>query len=106
MWTKLRSVGSKDGSLSEEDVAILGQTEHIRWNVEQLLTQYRPLTEAEQVSIQEGKASKNELKREKLAHLNIASLKRLESIDPEVIPYDFDMVRAIPGIYRHLQDMQ
>ena len=49
MWTKLRSVGSKDGSLSEEDVAILGQTEHIRWNVEQLLTQYRPLTEAEQV---------------------------------------------------------
>lgn len=106
MWTKLRSVGSKDGSLSEEDVAILGQTEHIRWNAEQLLTQYRPLTETEQVSIQEGKTSKTELKRERLAHLNIASLKRLETIDPEVIPYDFDMVRAIPGIYRHLQDLQ
>lgn len=106
IWTKLRSIGSKDGSLSEEDVAILGQTEHIRWNVEQLLTQYRPLTETEQVAIQKGKASKIELKRERLAHLNIASLERLETIDPRVIPYDFDMVRAIPGMYRHLQDLQ
>lgn len=106
MWTKLRSVGSTDGSLSEEDVDILGQTEHVRWNIEQLLTQYRPLVETEQLAIQEGKASKTELKREKLAHLSIAAQKRLKAIDPEVVPYDFDMVRAIPGIYSRLQNLK
>lgn len=106
MWTKLRSVGSKDGSLSKEDVNILGQTEHVRWTIEQLLTQYRPLVEAEQVAIQEGKATKDELKREKLAHVSIVAQERLKVVDPKVIPYDFEMVRAIPGIYSRLQNLK
>lgn len=104
MWTKLRSVHSKDGTLSEEEVELLARTEHIRWNVEQLLTHYRPLTQAEQEGVLNGELSKNDLKREKFAHLDIASRARLEDIDPGCIPFDANMVSYIPDLYRRLQN--
>jgi hypothetical protein len=104
MWTKLRSVHSKDGTLSEEEVELLARTEHIRWNVEQLLTHYRPLTQAEQEGVLKEELSKNDLKREKFAHLDIASRARLEDIDPGCIPFDANMVSYIPDLYRRLQN--
>ena len=88
LWTKLRSIGSKDGSIPAECISLLGKTEHIRWNVEQLLTQFRPLTEAEQKAVMEGRTTKDQLKREHLAHLDICSRDRLEIIDPEAVPWD------------------
>ena len=45
MWTKLRSV-NYDGTaerLEEDEVSLLAQVEHIRWNMEQLLMGYAPL---------------------------------------------------------------
>ena len=45
MWTKLRSV-NYDGiseRLNDDEVALLSQVEHIRWNLEQLLMGYAPL---------------------------------------------------------------
>ena len=106
MWTKLRSVGSKDGSIPDEMVDILGKTEHVRWNVEQLLTSYRPLLETEQREvISGGDDVKNRYKREERAHLDIASRERLESIDASVIEYDSDLVKKIPGIYKGLKSL-
>ena len=103
MWTKLRSVNSSDGNIEEDDIGILGKTEHVRWNVEQLLVQYRPLTDSEQKGVLEGKLTKAELKREKLAHLDIASQERLCFIDPVALPYDEMLIRGIPNIYKRLQ---
>lgn len=106
MWTKLRSVHSKDGNITDEEVELLAQTEHVRWVAEQLLTHYRPLTEAEQEAILTEKLSKDVLKREKFAHLDIASRARLEVIDPGSVPYDANMVRFIPNLYRRLQNQE
>ena len=104
MWTKLRSVHSQDGALTDEEVELLAQTEHVRWVAEQLLTQYRPLTESEQKGVLAGELSKDVLKREKFAHLDIASRPRLLDIDPGTVPYDANMVRFIPGLFRRLQN--
>lgn len=104
MWTKLRSVGSEDGTIPDSMVEMLGKTEHVRWNVEQLLTRFRPLTEEEQAAVLAGKATKDGLKREKFAHLDIVSCDRLARIDPEAVPWDSMLVRNIPGIYRRLKD--
>lgn len=107
MWTKLRSVGSMDGTIPEEMVDILGKTEHVRWNVEQLLTRYRPLLETEQREvILGGDDVKNRYKREERAHLDITSRERLESVDAGVVEYDPELVKKIPGIYRGLQTLQ
>ena len=103
MWTKLRSAGSGDGTISDKDVPVLGQTEHVRWNVEQLLTGFRPLTADEQKSVQDGTLKKDALKREKYAHLDICSRARLEQVDAGAVAYDDDLVRRIPGVYQNLK---
>jgi hypothetical protein len=99
VWTKLRSVGSKDGYIPGELVPLLGKTEHIRWNAEQLLTQFRPLTEKEQNEVLEGRLNKDDLKREKLAHLDICSRERLEIVDSDAVPFDEELVNSIRTIY-------
>lgn len=54
LWTKLRSIkwDSGNGTLSN-NVSILAQTEHMRWNMEQLLMGYAPLKPEEQQSIKD-----------------------------------------------------
>ena len=96
--------GSEDGTIPDSMVEMLGKTEHVRWNVEQLLTRFRPLTEEEQAAVLAGKATKDGLKREKFAHLDIVSCDRLARIDPEAVPWDSMLVRNIPGIYRRLKN--
>ena len=64
-WTKLRSVGfdSQNMTLSEKDVQLLADVEHNRWNIEQLLMHFRPLTREEQESeIANNNANKKQLK--------------------------------------------
>ena len=102
MWTKLRSVGSKDGYIPAESIPILSKTEHVRWIAEQLLTQFRPLTEDEQKDVIEGRQTKKYLK-ERMAHLDICSCERLEDIDSSVVPIDDALVKAIYALYeKHL----
>ena len=110
MWTKLRSVGSKDGSIPVEYEEVLGEAEHIRWNVEQLLTQFRPLYEKEQkevLRVHDSEAAlkkiKDDLKRTRFAHLDICSIHRLKEVDLSTVSYDLDnVVRKITGNYRGL----
>ena len=99
VWTKLRSANSPDGNIPADMIDPLAMTEHNRWNAEQLLLRFRPLTKAEQ---QEALAAgedflevKNRLKRERMAHLDICSWQRLQEIDPEVIQYDYNFVEQI-----------
>ena len=76
----------------------LAKAEHNRWNVDQLLMNFRPLTKEEQEEVLSGGSvdtqMKGALKRTRRAHLDICSWSRLEEIDPEVIDYDYHMVDA------------
>lgn len=104
MWTKLRSVGSTDGTFPEDSIEIMSRTEHIRWNVEQLLTQFRPLTEQEQNDFTSGVITKSDLKRKRLAHPDICSRERLEVIDPKTVKHDYKYTEVIPKLYEKLHN--
>lgn len=67
LWTKLRCI-EYDGSpfdSNDEIVSILADVEHNRWNVEELLMNFRPLTrEEQQKAIETSNINKNILKSE------------------------------------------
>lgn len=75
--TKLRSIGytkehwDNGKQLSEKQVAILAEVEHNRWNVEELLLGYRPVTKKEQEEIEQKVALKNKKRDEEYAHYDI-----------------------------------
>lgn len=101
MWTKLRSVGYKGSTLFPEQIMLLSDVEHNRWNVEQLLMHYRPLTEEEQSDVINKIKDKETLKGE-MAHLNICSNKRLEelkTVDVAARAYDEGLTTLLPDIY-------
>ena len=99
VWTKLRSADSQDGSIPADMTDILAMTEHNRWNAEQLMLRYRPLTKEEQQEVLDAGSNsidvKNRLKRERMAHLDICSWDRLKEVDPEVLQYDYNFVEQI-----------
>ena len=99
VWTKLRSANSPDGNIPADMIDPLAMTEHNRWNAEQLLLRFRPLTKAEQKEALDAGDGflevKNRLKRERMAHMDICSWLRLQEIDPEVIQYDYNFVEQI-----------
>lgn len=54
LWTKLRSINwDGQSNIDMDNLTILAQLEHIRWNTEQLLLGYAPLLPEEQESIKE-----------------------------------------------------
>lgn len=52
-------------------MAILAEVEHNRWNVEELLLGYRPVTKKEQEEIEQKAALKNKKRDEEYAHYDI-----------------------------------
>lgn len=102
IWTKLRSVHySGKGGLTEEEKELLAKVEHNRWTMEQLLMNYRPLTEEEQKMVCEDmdyftmNVKKEKLKGGKMAHLDICSFERLHEVDPYTVPYDQALMEMI-----------
>ena len=107
VWTKLRSIEYKEGDLSSEQIDILSDVEHNRWNMEQLLMNFRPLTKGEQEEVINGRKDKEVLKGE-MAHLNICSNKRLaelEIIDVGTRAYDKGLTSLLPKIYSELKHL-
>ena len=111
MWTKLRCVGYSDGELTEEQVELLAKVEHNRWNVEQLLLRYHPLKEFERNEFaqliakeEEFLEKKNDMKRLKMAHLDICSNDSLKMIDGNMPELDKQLIRILPQIYKELED--
>lgn len=104
--TKLRSLGYAkltdfSHELNDEEVSMLAEVEHRRWNMEKLLMGFRPLSEEEQQQcLVGGKSIKNQLKKERMAHLDICSLARLREIDPGSVKYDEDVTRIIPTMVK------
>lgn len=102
LWSKLRNMQWSDGKeLTEEELDTMARTEHARWNMEQLLIGYRPLTATEQAEVLENIKLKNPYK-SKLAHYDICSFARLEEIDKGSIRYDIGLSRILPTIYKEL----
>ena len=88
---KLRSVG---GAIKENDVEILAEVEHNRWNVEKLLMGFRPTTEEEHQAILADSKKKKEYKN-KFIHDDIRPFSEL---DEETKKIDIRFTREIPNI--------
>lgn len=113
VWTKLRSINYKGGELSPAEIALLSDVEHNRWNIEQLLLNFRPLTKKEQQEVIDavlgipGKIDRKEELKGEMAHLNICSNKRLAKlrhIDVAARAYDEGLTTLLPDIYARLQN--
>jgi hypothetical protein len=107
LWTKLRCIDFNGDELTDKQLDILAKVEHNRWNVEQLLLRYHPLKQAEQEELLKKHeidtiAKKNELKRLKMAHLDICSNERLLEVDKDILELDRSLVRILPRIYKEL----
>jgi len=109
MWTKLRSVNfdgtafsvSKSEEDKRSDVEVLSDVEHNRWNMEQLLMHFRPLTSTEQAEVLDRIKSKNELKNN-MAHLDICSNKclneKISKVDVVARAYDVGLTELLPEL--------
>lgn len=93
LWTKLRSWPG--GVAGQTDVA--SRVEHNRWNMEQLLMGFRPMTEEEQRKVLADLSLKNDYKG-RMVLLDICSNDRLREIDPVTIAYDEGFVRILPEL--------
>lgn len=129
-WCKLRCIGW-DGvrELADNEVEILAKVEHARWNMEQLLMGYRPLTDKEQYEVVNYDKSANKKQSEKktkegqtekkkkitylslknpyksiMAHLDLCSFKRLLEIDENTTKIDKGFVKILPLTLRGIKD--
>lgn len=93
LWTKLRCVSAIDPASMD----IIAKVEHNRWNMEQLLMGFRPLTEVEQQSVIADFTQKNVFKGN-MAHFDICSNARLKEIDPVTIQYDEGFSSLLPEL--------
>lgn len=82
--TKLRSLGYQPEdlrslhTLPEDQVELLAEVEHNRWNVEELLLGYRPLNAAEEAEYRKGKLDKRYKKHVEFVHCDIRSYSELK----------------------------
>lgn len=103
-WCKMRCIGlSEKRRLTANEVDLLAKVEHARWNMEQLLMGYRPLSAEEQSEVTKDMTKKNPKKSE-MAHLDLCSFERLSDIDKVVIRYDEGFSKIYPLIFDGLKN--
>ncbi len=97
--TKLRSVGYKtnEKKLTEEQVALLAEVEHNRWNIEELLLGYRPVYQNEQEAIRRNPKLKEVKRNNEYVHVDIRPYREL---DAETQKYDIILTRHLPLIMK------
>lgn len=89
---KLNSIGGLDHL--NENIEVLAQVEHNRWNVEKLLMGFRPTTDEEHQKILNEKKTKKEYQN-KFIHDNIRPFKELDMPTQDI---DRNFIREIPKI--------
>ena len=82
--------------LSPLVVEVLAEVEHYRWNMEQLLGGYRPMTDKEAAELSAGLVSRADLK-SRYIHPDLLPYAQLSD---ESRNYDRAMVRYIPDILK------
>ena len=101
MWTKLRSIDFKPASFINDDksITLLAKVEHNRWNTEELLMNFRPLTfEEQEKEIALKNKNKNILKGQ-MAHTDICSNKKLDEIDYDSRKYDIELTKCLHKLF-------
>lgn len=118
--TKIRSIGHDETdqstfyALNIQEIALLAEVEHNRWNVERLILGFRPPTEAERKEIKESIEQYHQtgqgidLKKQyknKGIHYDICSFQELEKdrTGKNVKQYDYDLTTCIPLIIEGIQ---
>lgn len=89
LWTKLRSIGWQFGDLSSEQVELMAEVEHNRWNVEQLIMNFRPRRRCDNFT--SGK--------EMRANRVHPDLKEYGKLDANTKKFDRAIVKALPYLY-------
>ncbi|MEG1649776.1 MAG: hypothetical protein RR277_07795, partial [Rikenellaceae bacterium] len=95
---KLRSIGITDPhniNLNEQQIAMLAQVEHNRWNVEKLLLGFRKPTDEEMKIIQSSKDQKNKYKNMYFVHPDICPYEQLSEGSKN---YDISITACLPLI--------
>ncbi len=105
LWTKLRCIDFNSKTFVEEqkNIDILSDVEHNRWNVEELLMNFRYLEKEEQREVINGKKKKKGLKK-KMAHLDICSNDRLMKVDGAARQNDVLLTEYLENIYDYLKN--
>lgn len=105
LWTRLRSIDYNPDTFAEDEeiINILADVEHNRWNMEELLMNFRPLTAEEQENVRTAKANRKEYK-SRMAHVDICSNRRLKDVDGGARKYDLMLARCLNEIYNNLKN--
>lgn len=107
LGTKMHSLGHEpsDGNtyyaVSMEEVKLLTEVEHNRWNLEELMLGYRPVTDEEQASIEKNITLKKTYRNKKI-HYDIRAFNdlRADITGKNVYIYDMVLCQSIPLIMR------
>lgn len=110
--TKMRSIGLGESDweqfydIAQQDIEVLAQVEHNRWNVEELILGYRPCTDEEQRYVEENvKDRKGELKRQ-MTHYDLRAYSdlRADGTGKSVKVYDRCICASLPVIAKAFSD--
>lgn len=99
----------------QDNIELLAEVEHNRWNTEKLLMGFRPLNDKEiapfleildkGIDPKEFYEQKNAMKKGwEMAHLNICSFEMLKKYDKPAIEYDIVVTKALPVIVEWIRD--
>lgn len=110
--SKMRSIGLDEGdwtqfySLSQQDIELLGQVEHNRWSIEELILGFRPCTDEEDSIIAtDVKVQKNVYKARKI-HYDLRAYHDLrpDGTGKPVQVYDLCLTSCLPLIAKAFAD--
>ena len=94
----LNLLDKKELQLDEQQVNLLAQVEHNRWNMEKLLLGYRKPTQSELRIMLSDVAKKREYKQKKFVHPDICPY---DELNDDSKKYDISITKGIPLIVNH-----
>lgn len=88
-------------ALSKQEIEMMTEVEHNRWNMEELILGYRPVTDDEQKMIEKDISLKKKF-REKKIHYDIRAFHDLrpDATGKQVYVYDLALTQGIPLIVK------
>lgn len=110
--TKMRSIGLKDDEwdkfydIPQQDIELLGQVEHNRWSVEELILGFRPCTDEEQKKIEADVATQKKAFKAKKIHYDLRAYNDLrpDETGKSVEIYDLCLCSCLPLIAKAFAD--
>ncbi len=100
IWTKLRCVDYQNKEFDDiEIIKTLADVEHNRWNVEELLMNFRPVTEQQQKDEKDCKNLHKNILKGQMIHLDICSNKKLLELDEDSREYDIEFSKKLHSLY-------